>query len=568
MGVVAVPSSASRSPFGSGLAVRRSPPLRRPFFFLAFKGGPGPKCSALVTPPEVVTQEAVKETKKSPARAAKRPKRGKAVAVVAAPTTAAPSDACPRDPDYSEVAAALENIYKLSPADVSDGEESGRQTVVKDGSLGVDNVVRNRKKRVKRLGLEERISMRRRPKEEAGTETRRVEGREFDEDVEILVREYSGSTNLDSLDWKRMKIPPVLSSAEHTWLFKLMQPMKAILQVKEGLYKDLNREPTDSELADAVNMSVPQLRRHIEVAWTARNKLIKHNLRLVLFVINKYYPEIASGQKFQEFCQAGAKGLITAIDRFEPKRGFRLSTYSLFWIRHSIIRSMTLSSFTKVPYGIESVRQEIKKAKLELSFELGRLPTEEEIVDRVGISLERYHEVMKASKPVLSLNARHVVTQEEFINGITDIDVGGDKRRQPAVLRLALDDVLDSLRPKESLVIRQRYGLDGKGDRTLGEIAGNLNISREMVRKHELKALLKLKHPTRVDYLRRYVFKLYYISEIHSTKYCASAPLRLREAKRVIAVGYFFQGISSLSITFVSCGISSGSAPVILFAEA
>ncbi|KAJ8460821.1 hypothetical protein OPV22_033747 [Ensete ventricosum] len=502
MGVVVVPSSASRSPFGSGLAVRQSPPLRRPFFFLAFKGGPGPKCSALVTPPEAVTQE----PKKSPARAAKRSKRGKAVAVVAAPTTAAPSDACPRDPDYSEVAAALENIYKLSPADVSDGEESRRQTVVKDGSLGVDNVVRNRNKRVKRLGLEERISMRRRPKKEASTEARRGEGREFDEDVEILVREYSGSTNLDSLDWKRMKIPPVLSSAEHTWLFKLMQPMKAILQVKEGLHKDLNREPTDGELADAVNMCAPQLRRHIEVARAARNKLIKHNLRLVLFVINKYYPEIASGQKFQEFCQAGAKGLITAIDRFEQKRGFRLSTYSLFWIRHSIIRSMTLSSFTKVPFGIESVRQGIQKAKLELSFELGRLPTEEEIVDRVGISLERYHEIMKASKPVVSLNARHVVTQEEFINGITDIDgVGGDNRRQPAVLRLALDDVLDSLKPKESLVIRQRYGLDGKGDRTLGEIAGNLNISREMVRKHELKALLKLKHPTRVDYLRRYV---------------------------------------------------------------
>lgn len=64
---------------------------------------------------------------------------------------------------------------------------------------------------------------------------------------------------------------------------------------------------------------------------------------------------------------------------------------------------------------------------------------------------------------------------------------------------------LDSLKPKESLVIRQRYGLDGRGNRTLGEIAGNLNISREMVRKHEVKALMKLKHPARVDYLRRYI---------------------------------------------------------------
>ncbi|KAL5989192.1 hypothetical protein ACLOJK_010082 [Asimina triloba] len=307
-----------------------------------------------------------------------------------------------------------------------------------------------------------------------------------------------------------------------------------------------------------------------------------HNLRLVLFLLNKYYQDIANDQKFQDLCQAGAKGLITAIDRFQPKRGFRLSTYGLFWIRHAIIRSTTVSSFMRVPFGIESkylvqresrcprnlclpleggnaprvraislilhihlkffgsvvikkdcelesnsfrsmpvlcqlfvminfrsmpVRQEIQKAKLELLFEHERQPTDEEIIEKVGISLERYQDVMRASKQVLSLNAKHMTTQEEFIDRIADIDgFGGDKRRQSALLRLALDDVLDSLKPKESLVMRQRYGMDGKGDRTLGEIAGNLNISREMVRKHEMKALMKLKHPARVDYLRRHIF--------------------------------------------------------------
>lgn len=87
---------------------------------------------------------------------------------------------------------------------------------------------------------------------------------------------------------------------------------------------------------------------------------------------------------------------------------------------------------------------EIQKAKLELLFELHRMPTEEEIIERVGISPERYHEVMRASKPIISLHSRHSVTQEEFINGITDVDgvEGGDKRRQPALLRLALDDVV------------------------------------------------------------------------------------------------------------------------------
>lgn len=507
MGVVTVSSSASRAattlPVRFVSRHRLSPTGPRPASIVAFKTDRS-KCSAVAAttshePTTIPLQQLEKESRprKNPNKArSKKPKKEKADTEL----------------DYNEVAAALENIYKLSPgADVADAEGFDRKRR-RDlgGGENINNiiVVRNRKRRARRLSLDKRVERKRRSRDgEIRSSFSEQDGEEEEEDVERLVREYSvSSTDLVSLDWKKMKIPPVLSSSEQARLFKLMQPMKAIFEVKENLHNDLNKELTEGELAAAVNMTVPQLRRHIEVGQAARNKLIKHNLRLVLFVINKYYQEIASGDKFQDLCQAGVKGLITAIDRFEPKRGFRLSTYGLFWIRHSIIRSMTTSSFTRVPFGIESVRQEIQKAKLELMCELQRLPTEEEIISRVGISPERYHDVMKASKSVYSLNSRHVVTQEEFINAITDIDgVGGDKRRQPALLRLALDDVLDSLKPKESLVIRQRYGLDGKGNRTLGEIAGNLNISREMVRKHELKALMKLKHPARLDYLRRYI---------------------------------------------------------------
>ena len=85
------------------------------------------------------------------------------------------------------------------------------------------------------------------------------------------------------------------------------------------------------------------------------NYLLQHNLRLVMFVIKKYFQDFANGPRFQDLCQAGVKGLITTIDRFEPKRKFQLSSYGLFWIRHAITRSMTLSSFTRVPFGFESV---------------------------------------------------------------------------------------------------------------------------------------------------------------------------------------------------------------------
>ncbi|KAF5192497.1 Rna polymerase sigma factor [Thalictrum thalictroides] len=470
MGVVTVSSSTSQTPLGLGsrFSTNRSP-FKRPMV-LAFKTDKTENTSLSTTHEPVLLSTKSHGEKKRLRKATKNSKRVKAVLT---------DEACALDLDYSEAAAKLENIYKLSPAkDISDIEDTVR--VVrrrrrirkvekgnwKDEKGKSDDVVRSKKKKVKRLGLDKRIALR---MKEGVVLSKREEG---DGAVDRLVREYSASTDQVSLDWKKMKIPPVLPSSEHAWLFKMMQPMKALLQVKEDLKKDLGKEPTDGELAAATHLNVPQLRRQIEVGRAARSKLIKHNLRLVLFVINKYFQEFAIGSRFQDLCQAGVKGLIIAIDRFEPKRSFRLSTYGLFWIRHAIMRSLTTSSFTRVSFGVESVRVDIQRAKLELTFELGRVPTEEEITKKVGISGERYHEVMRASKSVLSLHARHAITQEEFINGITDVvGVGGDKRRQPALLRLALDDVLDSLKPKESLVIRQRYGLDGKGGKTLGEIA-------------------------------------------------------------------------------------------------
>lgn len=417
--------------------------------------------------------------------------------------------------DYNEVAAALETIYKLSPA--VEVEEKKRQGGNEDDGGGEAKkkrkrrvagrstvVVRSRRRRGgRRMDLGKRVEMkgaaaasREQQQQQQGGEEQGE--REFEE---MLLREHSVSTDMGSLDWKRMKIPPVLTSSQSARLFKTMQPMK------ESLREELQRDPTDAEVAEATGMTVHQLRRRLDVGRAARNKLIKHNLRLVPYALNKYYPDMGGDERFDELCQAGANGLITAIDRFEPKRGFRISTYALFWIRHSIVRAMTLSSFTRFPFAMESERQEIGRAREELAFELGRPPTDEEVRARVGLSPQRYRDVLRMARPTYSLHARNRVTQEELIGEVTDaeavgVDAGG---KHDALLRLAIDDLLDSLKPKESLVIRQRFGLDGRGRRTLSEVAGNLSISREMVRKYELKALMKLKHPTRVEYLRRYM---------------------------------------------------------------
>lgn len=511
MGVATVPSSASQTCLGLGRRLSANQSTLKKPSILGFKADKK-KTTTLVAPGEPIQLglKARKDNQKKPRSVTKRPKE------VCATNTA---EICPFavELDVSEAAAKLENIYRLSPAtddlDLEDFDSSvpksrGRRRKnaevdeKKEESTGRVNVVRNRARKVRRLSLNQRIQLKKSEEEEVPSLTRKKTAVK-DEKIEELVREYYASTEGVSVDWKKTQMPPVLSPSEHAWLFKLMEPMKMLLQVRQNLQLELGRDPRDAELGKATNMTAGQARRHMQIGHAARNKLIKHNLRLVLFGMNKYFQDFRNGPRFGDLCQAGVQGLMTAIDRFEPRRSLRLSTYALFWIKHAISRSMTVSSFLHVPFGLQSVRREIQKAKLQLMFELKRMPTEKEITERVGISPRRYQDVMRTSNPVLSLHSRNPVTQREFIDEIADVDgIWGDNWRRPALLRLALDDVLDSLKPKESLVIRQRYGLDGKGERTLGEISGNLNISREMVRKYEMKALLKLKHPARMDYLR------------------------------------------------------------------
>nr|AKC88731.1 sigma factor [Erodium foetidum] len=503
MGVVSVSSSAARSPLGMNIEISNARLRYKRPLILAFKEDKHDKI-ALVAPHEKIPLpiETPKRQQKRRGRATKTSKRVKAV-------TAEEASPCSLQVDYSEAAAKLENIYKLSPTtDYSEDEDLDGTITRSKGTT--DTVVRNQVKKVKRLNLDKRIELKRNKEKnvDALLIQRKKNPQDENEKIKRLVREYRFPTHSVRLDWIKTKLPPVLSSSEHAWLFKLMQPMKALQKEQDNLRKKLGKEPTHYELADTVNMNVTEVKTLLDVGRAATNKLIKHNLRLVLFVIKKYFQDLVDGPNLEDFCQAGVQGLITAIERFETKRGSKLSTYGVFWIRHTIMRHMKRTSFFAIPFSLESLKLKVMRAKTDLSFELHRSPTDGEIIKKTGISPERYHDVKRASMPVYSLHAKHPVTQEELINLISDEnddDGGSDKQRQPALLRLALDDVLDSLKPKESLVIRQRFGLDGKGKRSLGEIAGNLNMSREMVRKYEMKALMKLKHPTRLDYLRGYL---------------------------------------------------------------
>lgn len=235
MGVVTVSSSASRTPVGLGSRFSAHiSPLRRPSF-LAFKTDKS-KDSTLVSPHESIPLpiDAPKDKKKS----LRRPKTKSTERLKAVSTNG--TSPCTADLDYNEAAAKLENIYKRSPTNVSVAEDSNhlvqkRRRMCKRIVEGDEkkekemvNVVRNHRRKTKRLTLEKRIALRKKnvdKEEPMGSLSRRKDG-EASYNIDRLVNGYSIATDLVSLDWKKMKIPPVLSSSEHSLLFKLMQPMK------------------------------------------------------------------------------------------------------------------------------------------------------------------------------------------------------------------------------------------------------------------------------------------------------------------------------------------------------
>lgn len=235
MGVVTVSSSASRSPLGlSSRFSARLCPLKRPVI-VSFKKDIT-KNTTLVSPKESISSpiETSKENEKRSRRVSKRTERVHAVTIEAPPSTL--------ELDYSEAAAKLESIYKRSLETASPNTEvkdhlvkrrpRTRKRIVESDEEAkkevVDNVVKNRRKKSKRLNLDQRIALlkNKEGKMLASSERRKLNEDTEDEKIDKLVREYSGATDLASLDWKKMKIPPVLPSSEHTWLFKLMQPMK------------------------------------------------------------------------------------------------------------------------------------------------------------------------------------------------------------------------------------------------------------------------------------------------------------------------------------------------------
>ncbi|MBL1210914.1 RNA polymerase sigma factor RpoD [Geminocystis sp. GBBB08] len=297
----------------------------------------------------------------------------------------------------------------------------------------------------------------------------------------------------------------LLRAEEEIELARQIADLLDLEYIRATLIEHLGRIPTDQEWAIACDIPVlRQFNRRLHIGRRAKDKMVQSNLRLVVSIAKKY---MNRGLSFQDLIQEGSLGLIRAAEKFDHEKGYKFSTYATWWIRQAITRAIADQSRTiRLPVHLYETISRIKKTTKMLSQKMGRKPTEEEIAEDMEMTIEKLRFIAKSAQLPISLETP--IGKEEDSRLGDFIEADGETPEDEVsknLLREDLENVLDSLSPRERDVLRLRYGLDDGRMKTLEEIGQIFNVTRERIRQIEAKALRKLRHPNRNSILKEYI---------------------------------------------------------------
>ncbi|MBD2527688.1 RpoD/SigA family RNA polymerase sigma factor [Nostoc sp. FACHB-133] len=296
---------------------------------------------------------------------------------------------------------------------------------------------------------------------------------------------------------------PLLKPEEEIAYARLVQEMIVIEQSKNELTQQLDREPTMRELANAVEKTEAQVRAALHLGQKAKQKMVTANLRLVVSVAKKYQNR---NLEFLDLIQEGAIGLQRGIEKFDPNRGYKLSTYAYWWIRQEITRAIAEQSRTiRLPVHLTEILTKIKKVQRESFQKLGRHATAEEIASALNISTDKLREYLTASRTAISLNKQVGDEKETELGEILASDAASpEKLLSQELLSQDVAKFLEPLTPIQRQVLTLSFGLDNDQHFNLAQIGQQLNLSRERIRQIQVKAISILRH--RQNDMQEYLF--------------------------------------------------------------
>ena len=272
-------------------------------------------------------------------------------------------------------------------------------------------------------------------------------------------------------------------------------------QIYQKLEQKLNRSPNEIEWATAVKMSRLELRDRLLKGRRAKNKMVVANLRLVTSIAKRYQNR---GLDFQDLIQEGNIGLIRATEKFDHTKGYKFSTYGIWWIRQAITRAICeYSRIIRLPVYLYETVSQIKKIVNQISMECSPI-TAEEVATRMEMTTEKLRFIVECTQDTLSLDypIENIIYQEV-------IEFDGDTPTKYVLQNCLQEDVetvLKTLTERERNVLQMRFGLDDGQEKTLKEIGNMFNLTRERIRQIEAQALRKLENKKYNRILQEYIY--------------------------------------------------------------